>query len=130
MFQFITGLLHGLSFFAEPQPANDTERQLQELLNNYKSDMGAGFHRSVGELFISISACFTLLFLFGGLINWYLLRKKVSNDLLSGMVSIQVIIFGICFVVMLLFAFLPPIVLSGMVFLTLLLGWVTIRKTV
>lgn len=128
VFQFLTGLIHGLSFFAEQQPANETEKQLMDLFVGYKQDLGAGYQRSAAELFIAVSACLTLLYLFGGMINWYLLRKKVSSDLMTGLLNIQVVVYGVSFAVMLFFAFLPPIVLTGLVFTLLFISAIVIRS--
>jgi hypothetical protein len=124
--QILTGLAHGVSFFIEPQATNDTEKQLIDLFINYRQDMGAGYHRTMQELFTSISVCFTLLYLFGGLLNAYLLRKKLASDILKGVISIQILIYGVSFAVMLRFAFLPPIVLTGFVFIALLLSRITV----
>ena len=39
-FQLLTALFHSISFFVKPEPANDTEKQLQDLLDNYKKIWG------------------------------------------------------------------------------------------
>src|SRR5262245_13323033 len=119
VFQLLNALGHSLSFLISPVPANETERQLIELMNNYRMDMGAGIHRSMQQLFTALSACFPLLFLLGGLNNIYCLKKKVDTGLLLGFLAIQIIVFGICFGVMAVFTFMPPIVLSGLVFFAL-----------
>ena len=66
VFQLLTALAHSLSFIVTPVPLNDTEKQLLDLMTNYRLDMGAGFHRSTNNLFMALSACFPLLYLFGG----------------------------------------------------------------
>jgi hypothetical protein len=119
VFQLINVLAHSLSFLITPVPANETERQLIELMGNYRMDMGAGIHRSMHQLFTALSACFPLLYLLGALNNIYCLKKKIDTGLLRGLLAIQLIVFGIGFGVMAVFTFLPPIVLSGTVFLLL-----------
>jgi hypothetical protein len=119
VFQLLTGAVHSLSLFISPVPGNETERQLFDLMANYRLDMGAGIHRSLGELFKALSSCFSLLCLLGGLINIYLLRRKVEASVVKGLVGIQLIVFGICFGVNVALTFLPPIVLTGLVFLSL-----------
>ena len=42
---------------------------------------------------------------------------------MKGVVGIHVLVFGICFAVMAVFTFLPPIVLTGLIFLSLLLAY-------
>lgn len=120
--QVFTALMHAVTLFIPPQAANEEEQKLVDLFVNYKQDMGAGYHRTMYELFLSISVCFTLLFLFGGMLNIFLLRKRVGPELMTGILSLEVLIFGICFAIMLAYAFLVPIVLSGLVFMTLLMS--------
>ena len=126
VFLFLTGLIHSIGLFISPVPANETERQMLDLMNNYKQDMGAGFHRSMWSLFTALSSCFTFLCLLGGLNISYLLKKKVAPGILKGIVRIHVLVFGVCFVVMVIFTFLPPIVLTGLLVLFLAIGLFTI----
>ena len=128
VFQLLTAITHSLSFFVTQVPTNDTEKQLLDLMTNYRLDMGAGFHRSTNNLFMAVSACFTLLYLFGGLTNIYLLKKRVEVGLLRGFLVIQIFVFGITFGVMALFAFLPPITLTGLVFLFLAIAFFTLPR--
>lgn len=117
--QILTALIHSISFFVPPQAVNDTERQLIDLMNTYQSDMGNGFHRSMADLFLSMSICFTLLYLFGGVLNFYLLRKKAGAGLWKGLLHLQLAVFGSAFLVFMALTFLPPIVLTGLVFASL-----------
>ena len=61
VFQFLNAILHSVSLFLTLEPANETERQLVELLNTYHFDMGGGFHPTMSNLFLALSSCFTLL---------------------------------------------------------------------
>lgn len=124
--QVLTGALHSIGLFITPTPANETERQLLDLMINYKQDLGAGIHRSMMELFKALSSCFSLLCLLGALTNFYLLRKKVDPSIVRGLVGIQIFVFGICLGVMALLTFLPPIVFTGLVFLSLAATYFTI----
>jgi len=119
VFQLLNAAGHSLSFFITQVPTNDTERQLLDLMANYQLDMGAGFHRTTHQLFTALSACFPLFYLLGALNNIYCLKKKVDVGLLRGLLAIQVIVFGIAFGVVVIFAFLPPILLTGLVFVFL-----------
>lgn len=128
IFQLITAVIHATTLFLKPPPANDNEKQLFELMNTYRFDFGAGFHRTMGELTLALSACFCLVCLLGGLLNGYLLRKKVEPEIMKGVININLIVFGICFGLMATFTFLPPVVLSGLIFLFLILSRLTIPK--
>lgn len=119
----LTALIHASTLFIEPTAQNETERQLLALLVGYKQDFGAGFHRSMKEIFIALSACFSLVCLLGGLTLAYLARAKSDVRELRGVVGIHVLVFGLCFGVMAVFAFLPPIVLTGLIFFSLLLAY-------
>ena len=128
VFQLITAFVHLLSFFFRPPPNNDTERQLFDLIQSYKFDFGAGFHRSMGDLTTGLSICFCLVCLLGGLMNLHLLRKKVESDVMRGVININLLVFGMCFAGMLIFTFLPPIVLTGLIFVSLIMARITISN--
>jgi hypothetical protein len=126
--QIIIAIFHSISLFVSLPPSNETEKQLFTLIDTYKLDLGAGFHRTMNELTLVFSACFCLLYLLGGLLNWYLLRKKVEPRIMKGVITINLVIFGICFVLATIFAFLIPIILTGLVLPFLILSRFTIPK--
>ncbi|HET6979883.1 MAG TPA: hypothetical protein VFI24_26360 [Pyrinomonadaceae bacterium] len=128
-FQLLTALIHGVGLFVSPPPNNDTERQLFGLMDSYRFDLGGGFHRTAAELTTGLSICFSLLCLLGALVNWYLLRKQPGKDLIAGFININLIVFGICFAEMVWFTFLPPIVLTGLIFVFLILARFTISRS-
>lgn len=128
MLLFLTALVHTSTLFVQPAPQNDTERQLLDLLANYKQDFGAGFQRTMKDIFWALSACFSLVCFLGGLTLCYLGRKRIEVEVLKGVVGIHVLVFGICFGVMAAFTFLPPIVLTGLIFLSLLITYLLIPR--
>jgi len=128
IFQLFTAGLHSISLVIRPRPVNDTERQLLDLMHDYKLDLGAGFMHSMKDLMNAFSIAFTLLLLFGGLLNWYLLKKKVETEIMTGVIGINCIIFGGCFLTMTFLTFLPPIICTGLIFLCLLMAYVRIPK--
>lgn len=125
---FLTAAVHSLSLFVSPTPENEAERMLHELFTTYQKDLGGGFHRTFSDLFTALSSCFSFVCLLGGLINAYLLKKKVSAEILRGITLINVIVFGGIFAVMAFFTFLPPIILTGLILVTLLVGYFTLRS--
>jgi hypothetical protein len=127
-FQLLTAVFHSLSFFVSPVPANESEKQLHELMYNYKKDMGAGISRSFADIFLSLSVSFTLICLLGGLINWYLQKKQISFEIWKGLLLIETIVFGILFFVMLRFTFLPPIICTAMIFIFSSGSWITVKS--
>jgi hypothetical protein len=129
VFQLLTAAFHSLSFVVTPELNNETERQIHELITTYRADLGAGFKPTFENLFMALSSCFTFVCLLGGLTNGYLLRKKVSSDILKGVTLINVIVFGAMFVVMAFLTFLPPIICTGLIFVSLLLAYALNRQT-
>lgn len=126
LFQFATGFIHAISLFITPLPENETERQLQELITTYSKDMGGGFRPTFKNLFTALSACYSLLCFLGGLTNGWLLLKHAEPSLMRGIIGINVAVFGIAFLMMIFFTFLPPIVLSGLVFVNLLAAFIVV----
>lgn len=114
--QALTGIFHTIGLLADTPPKNDTEKQLMALMDDYHMPDGMGFSPTVSSLFFALSACFSLLCFMGAMLNFYLLRKKVSPGLIKGINGIQAIIFGVCFVIMLFYTFLPPVVCTGLIF--------------
>ena len=119
----LNALIHSVTLFLQPAPQDETQRQLFDLMATYRQDFGAGFKRSTKELVTALSACFSFLCLLGGLTLAFLLRKQAEVRIMMGVVGIHALVFGICFAVMVVFTFLPPIILTGLIFLSLLLGY-------
>jgi hypothetical protein len=130
IFQFINAIFHTISLFITPQPNNETEKQLYSLMDTYQFDLGAGFHRTMNELTLVFSACLCLLCLLGGLLNWYLLRKKIEPGIMKGVITINLVVFGILSVLTILFTFLLPIISIGLITVFLILSLATINTAI
>lgn len=117
--QLLTAFFHSLSFISPAKPRNEMEKQLVEITTNYKLDMGAGFKRSFYNLFVGVSSCFTIIYVFGAALNWYFLRAGINAQVWKGFLMIQLITFCIIFVLQVRFTFLPPIIVTGLVVLFL-----------
>src|SRR5258705_13941947 len=128
--QFIAAIIHAITLFVTLPPTNETEKQLFTLLDTYRFDFGGGFHRTMGQLIFALSACFCFVCLLGGLLNWYLLRKKVEPEIMKGVITNNLLVFGILFGLTATFAFLLPIILSGLIFLFLIFSRLTMTRTI
>ncbi|MEP6795959.1 MAG: hypothetical protein ABJB16_16645 [Saprospiraceae bacterium] len=126
--QILTAMLHSLSFIDKPRGTNDAEKEMINLMTTNKMDMGAGFTPTMMDIITSMSVGFALMLLLGGVINWYLLRKKASPEILRGIIIINIIVFGISFVANYFLTFLPPILCTGLIFLCLILAYITVPK--
>ena len=124
----LNALIHSVTLFIQPAAQDETQRQLFDLMATYKQDFGAGFKRSTNELVTALSASFSLLCLLGGLTLAFLLRKQAEVRIMKGVVGIHVLVFGICFAVIAVFTFLVPIVLIGLVLLSLLMAYFLIPR--
>jgi hypothetical protein len=124
LFQFLTAVTHLITFYFAPHPVNETEEQLNKLMTTYRQDLGAGFVRTPWDLLTALSACFPLLCLLGGLTLGYLLLKNVEPALMKGVIGINLAIFLVCLIVMIFFAFLPPVVFVGMIVLNLMIAYI------
>jgi len=128
IFQIIASIIHSISLFVTLPPNNETEKQLFALMDTYTFDLGTGFHRTMGELTLVFSACLCLVCLLGGLLNLYLLRKRVAPEIMKGVITINLIVFGILFCLTVTFTFLLPIIQIGLIVSFLILSRFTIRK--
>jgi protein-S-isoprenylcysteine O-methyltransferase Ste14 len=61
--------------------------------------------------------------------NAYLIKKGVGAEIMRGVIVIDLLVFGICFGVMAVFTFLPPIVLTGLIVLFLTLAMVALLRS-
>ena len=125
----LNAAIHSVTLFIQPAPQNETERQLVQLMTSYRNDFGAGFHPTPQNLFTALSSCFSLLYLLGGLLNAYLIKKRVGAEIMRGVIAIDLLVFGISFIVMAFFTFLAPIVLTGLTALFLGLALLTVGKS-
>ena len=115
-------------FFLHPEPENETEKHLLDLVTNYKPDASMGFHPSFANLFTGLSFCFTLICLFGALLNWYFIKKRLPAELWKGFLLIETIIVGAVFMTMLCFTFFPPVLGTGLVFIFVSIACLTVNQ--
>jgi hypothetical protein len=73
----LIGLVHALSLIEKQVPANDTERQLLELMTNYKFNL-MGSMRSMEELLRGFSVSFMLAALVMGALDLVLSRERAG----------------------------------------------------
>lgn len=124
----LTAAIHVLSFVTAYEPINDQEKELINLSQNYKFDMGAGFYNTYQDHMTAFSVSFTLLHLSSALII-LILSKKISDQ--SAMASLNLILLIthlINFLVTLYFTFLPPIIFTGVITFLLSVSYFLISK--
>ena len=128
IFQIMTGLMHSLSLFNSPPPTNATEKQLLDLMGSYQFELGAGFSPTMADFMTSFSISFTLFLLFGGILNLLLLKGNVAMKTMKGIILVNLLFFGACFITMFFLTFLIPIICLGLIELALILAAITSLK--
>lgn len=73
----ILGVVHSISLFEKMVPTNETERQLIDLMTNYRFNL-AGSMRNIGELLRGFSIAFMLPVLAIGALDLALARERSS----------------------------------------------------
>ena len=73
----IVGLVHSLSLFQKQIPANETEKQLLDLMSNYKFNV-VGSQRSMADFLRGFSVCFMLAALGFGFFDLLLFRERAG----------------------------------------------------
>ena len=111
------------------------------MLKNFKFGLGRG-RRSISNcrypkwaaafrrrwrIFSPPSARVSRCCAFAGLVNGYVLKKRVGSELLGGIMLINLVVFGVCFAIMAVFTFLPPMVMTGLIFVLIALAVVLQR---
>ena len=109
--QMLTSPIHLLGHFQKPVPANDQERQLLDLMANYKTDFGAGFIRSMSDILGGLSLQYSIFILMVGLINVLALRQVREGPFVRTLCWVNFVFMGICSVNAYAHFFLPPLTL-------------------
>jgi len=127
--QLLTATIHTVGLFVQLPAGNETEAQMMKLMSTYKMQMGSGFEPTMDNLFLSMSVSFSLLCVLAGLVNVILLKRKADSDVISGIVGVQLLIFGVACAVMSIYTFLLPIVCTALIFISLLISWILNKST-
>jgi hypothetical protein len=129
LFQFLTAVIHTIGMFFRSEPKNEIERQLLIAMRGYERDGVLGFTPSYSDLLTGWGASFTLLLLFAGLVNGYLLIKQTEPNVMRGVLAINVGVFAAGLLLMAIFTFSLPVVLfTGLIFINLVMAYLTAPK--
>src|SRR4029450_6474362 len=116
----LLGLAHSLSLFQRPVPANDTEKQLLELMANYKFNL-LGSSRSMDDLIYGFSVAFMLAAFGLGVFDLLLSRERAG--LLKRVAGINTIWLAAMTVVSLRYFFVAPTSFLAAGLLIFALAW-------
>jgi hypothetical protein len=119
----ILGLVHSLSLIKALVPSNDTERQLLDLMSNYKFDL-MGSQRSMDNLFRGFSISFMLAALGLGVLDLVLRRER--TQLLKRIALVNALWLAAMTSVSLRYFFAVPTSFLVAALLVFLLAWSTL----
>lgn len=117
----LLGLVHSLSLFEKPVPANDTERQLLDLMSNYRFNV-MGSMRSMDNFLRGFSISFMLAAFVMGALDLILCRERTG--LLKRVALINTIWLAVMIAVSLRYFFAAPTSFLGVALLIFALAWV------
>jgi len=116
----IVGLVHSLSLFQKQIPANETEKQLLDLMSNYKFNL-MGSARSMADMLRGFSVCFMLAALGFGFFDLWLSRERAG--LLKRVALINIIWLAAMTAVSLHYFFIVPTSFLTTTLLIFVLAW-------
>jgi len=120
VFLVLLGLVHSLSFFEKLVPANDTERQLLDLMSSYKFNL-MGSHRSMDNLLQGFSVTFMLAALGMGALTLAVSNERTS--LLKRVALVSAIWLALMTGVSLHYFFVAPTSFLAAALLLFVLAW-------
>jgi hypothetical protein len=122
----VLGLVHSLSLLETPVPKNDTERQLQDLMSNYKFNV-MGSMRSMDNFMRGFSISFMLGVFCVGALDLALARE--NSGLLKRVALIQTIWLAAMTAVGLRYFFVAPTSFLAAALLIFALAWLKLPSS-
>jgi hypothetical protein len=116
----ILGAVHSTSLFIKQVPANDTERQILDLMTSYRFNL-SGSLRSMSDLMRGFSVAFMLAPLAFGVLDLVLSRERAG--LLKRVALVQIIWLAAMIVVALRYFFAVPLSFLVVALLIFALAW-------
>ena len=123
----ITGILHLSTLLAPVTPKNETEEQLLSLMREYKFDLGGGIERSIHEIMTGLSAGFGIFIVFAGVLNLFLFGRG-SFFQNRNIVIANIFLWTILLVIVWIFFFWPPMILTSLCWIFYLLAYLGMRS--
>lgn len=120
LFQLLTGLIHSLSLLSDPSPNNELEEEMFRLMNEVEINFGSGFFLTMNDIVFAFSVCFSLFLFFTAILNFIILKFN-EIKLIKSIVIVNILFYSICFVVMLFYTFLPPIICTFLILFSLII---------
>ena len=123
----LLGAAHSLSLFEKMTPTNDTERQLLDLMSNYRFNL-AGSMRSMDNLLRGFSICFMVGAIGLGALDLALARERAG--LVKRVALINALWLAVFTAVTLHFFFIIPTTFIVVALLLFVLAWIMLPQSV
>jgi hypothetical protein len=123
----LLGVAHSLSLFEKMTPTNEAERQLLDLMSNYRFNL-VGSMRSMDNLLRGFSICFIVGVIGLGVLDLALSRERPG--LVKRVALINALWLAVLTAVALRFFFLVPTTFIVVAFLLFVLAWIALPKSV
>jgi len=125
--QILTGIIHSLSLISKPIPTNNDQEVLFQLMNELEMDFGFGFHLTMNDILFAFSVCFSFFLFFSAIVNLLILKSN-EMKIINSIVWLNIVFYFLCFVIMLFYTFLPPIICTFLILFTLIMALVYNRS--
>jgi len=122
----VMGLVHSLSLVKAPVPSNDTERQLRDLMSDYKFDL-LGSMRSMQNLMTGFSVSFMLAALGLGAVDLSLWREPA--ELIKRIAIVNTLWLAVMTAVSVRYFFAAPTSFLAAALILFLLATLTLPRT-
>jgi hypothetical protein len=119
----LLGLVHSLSLLEKQVPANETERQLLDLMSNYKFDV-MGSMRSMNDFLRGFSVAFMVGMIGMGVLDLVLARERAA--LLKRVALVNVVWMAVMAVVGVRYFFIAPVSLMVATLVIFALAWLNL----
>jgi hypothetical protein len=126
VFLIVIGLVHSISLFTKQVPDNETERQLLDLMGNYRFNL-MGSLRSMAELMRGFSTAFMLSAIGVGALDLLLARER--PQLLKRVALINTIWLAVMAANSLIYFFIVPTSFLSAAILIFALAWLKLPAT-
>lgn len=118
--QLISVAVHFLGMSLKHDPASGQEKMLDDLMRNYRFDLGAGFARTMSDFLTGFGLVFGVFTLFLGLINLFAIHQARDSRFLKSLCWLNALCMAIVSVIAFKFFFLPPFLFAFVPFLAFL----------
>jgi hypothetical protein len=123
----LLGLMHSLSLLQQQVPANESERQLLDLMSNYKFNV-MGSMRSMNDFLRGFSVAFMVGMIGLGVLDLVLARERAG--LLKRVALVNIAWMTVMTAVGVRYFFIAPIVLMAATLLIFVVAWLKLPASI